>query len=205
TLALTACADRGDEPSTSTDVAAVLDPYTGHQGRLLLGFGDLDVRTFTLPGLVSPHVVAHGQLIANGLNGQALAGAKVTATDGVPPSQMGTVSVTPPPSSTPPNDAWLYALEQWDTATAHWVPACAEPLLLIPPTPPPPSPPLAYAIPGTWTRDGLYTYDSTKVSFARKTGVVAKCIGWGYWPTNHWPTVTENGLTTPPTRPPLLH
>src|SRR5262249_49067759 len=64
TLALTACAERGDGPSTSTDVAAVLDPYAGHQGRLLLGFGDPDVRTFTFPPtVINAHVAAIGQLV----------------------------------------------------------------------------------------------------------------------------------------------
>jgi hypothetical protein len=95
-----------------------------------------------------------------------------------------------------PGGQWLYALEQKEPVTGAWIPACAEPLQLIPPADPPSSPPLAIAMPGSWWPDGLYVVNETAVSFACKTGVAAKCDGWGYPVTGDPPNVTENGLAT---------
>jgi hypothetical protein len=201
-LGATACTVERAEPSTSTETSAVLDPYVGHQGRLLLGFKDPDVRTFSFPSsVVGAHVGTDGQLLANGYSGQGFIGMKLLATDGTVSFYMRIADVV---NSAAPYETWLYALEQWDFAHALWVPACAEPLQLIPPTTPPSAPPLAIAIPGTWTRDGLYTYDTNKVSFACRTGVVAKCNGWGFAPSLQWPTVTENGNPTAGRGPDLL-
>ncbi|HEY0986554.1 MAG TPA: ADYC domain-containing protein [Kofleriaceae bacterium] len=197
-----ACTVDRSEPSTATETSALIDPYIGQQGRLLLGFRDPDVRTFTFPSsVVGLHVDTDGQLLASGYAGTQFIGMPMIGTDGTTNTFMKISNVV---NSTAPNEAWLYALEQWNPATGQWIPACAEPLQLIPPTTPPAGPPLAIAMPGTWSRDGFYTYDLNKVSFACRTGVVAKCNLWGYAPQLHWPTVTENGLATPGRGPDML-
>ena len=197
-----ACTVDREEPLTATQISPLIDPYIGQQGRLLLGFRDPDVRTFTFPSsVIGVHVDTDGQLLANGYAGTQFIGMPMLSTDGTANQFLRITNVV---NSTAPNEAWLYQLDQWNPATSGWIPACAEPLQLIPPTTPPAGPTLAIAIPGTWTRDGMYTYDLNKVSFACRTGVVSKCNGWGYGPQLHWPTVTENGLATPGRGPDML-
>jgi hypothetical protein len=196
-----ACTVDREEPSTSTETSPLVTPYIGQQGRLLMGFRDPDVRTFTFPAsYVGLHVGTDGQLVANGYAGAQFVGMPMIGTDGTVNVFMKIANVV---NSSAPYETWLYALEQYDFTQSRWVPACADPVQLIPPTTPP-EPPLAIAIPGTWTRDGFYLYDANKVSFACRTGVIAKCNGWGYAPTLAWPTVTENGLATPGRGPDLL-
>lgn len=195
-LGATACTIDREEPSTSTETSAVIDPYIGHQGRLLLGFKDPDVRNITAwdSSVTNAKVDSDGQLIADGpITGSQLTGKIMAASDGITTVYMRIANVV---TSTVPYESWLYALEEYDFANMRWVPACVEPQQLVPESPPPASPPLAIAFPGSWSRDGLYTYDSTKVGFACKTGVVAKCNGWGFAPSLSWSTVTENGNAT---------
>jgi hypothetical protein len=201
-LGATACTVDHAEPLTSTETSAVIDPYVGHQGRLLLGFKDPDVRAITFQSsVVGAHVDSDGQLLANGMSGSQFVKILMIGSDGTTNVFMRISEVA---NSAVPYEKWLYALEQYDFTTSQWSPACAEPLQLVPPDPPPTSPPLAIAIPGTWSRDGLYTYDSGKVSFACKTGVVAKCNAWGFAPMLSWPTTTENGNATNGRGPDML-
>src|SRR5262249_44120667 len=66
---------------------------------------------------------------------------------------------------------WRYEL------TTGGVSACATPWSLAPVS----EPVRAVAFPGRIGDAGMYIADSA-VSFACETGVVAKCIGWGYAP-----------------------
>lgn len=189
-----------DAPSHSQSVAAVGgpgdpdDPYVGQQGRLLLGFKDPDVRTFALPSNVTgTKVHPDGELLANGLAGHDFIGMKFTASGNGVTVTMRIADVV---DLSVTGDKWQYALEQWDPAVPGWVPACAEPQLLTPPFDPPQSPPRALAMTGSWTRDGLYVIDDTRVSFACKTGVAAKCDVWGYPFSADPPNVSENGTDT---------
>jgi hypothetical protein len=197
-----ACTVDREEPSTSTETSPLLEPYIGHQGRLLMGFRDPDVRTFTYPASYTGlHVGTDGQLVANGYSGAQFIGMPMIGSDGTVNVFMKIANVVN--GSSTYNETWLYALEQYDFAQSQWVPACADPVQLIPPTTPP-APPLAIAIPGTWTRDGFYVYDASKVSFACQTSVISKCNSWGYAPSLSWPTVTENGLATGGRGPDML-
>jgi hypothetical protein len=197
-----ACTVDREEPSTSTETSPLVTPYIGQQGRLLMGFRDPDVRTFTYPAsYVNLHVDSDGQLVANGYSGTQFIGMPMIGTDGTQNVFMKIAGVVNGPSAH--YEQWLYALEQYDFAQSQWIPACADPQPLIPPTTPP-APPLAIAIPGTWTRDGIYVYDASKVSFACQRGAIAKCNSFGYAPSLSWPTVTENGIATSGRGPDLL-
>jgi ADYC domain len=187
----------GDEAATATVASEEggpgFDPYVGHQGRLLLGLKDPDVRRFQLAGVLGARVIADGQLIADGLAGHDLAGKTVFSHTDVLSIEMRITDVKEPRA---PGEKWQYGLEQLDPVTGVWEPACAEPLQLIPSGDPPSGPPLALAIPGHWSRDGMYSVNAGTFSFACHTGVVAKCDFWGYPVTADPPDVTELGLAT---------
>ncbi len=195
------CTDGGDAPSTLSATAAIDEDYLGHQGRLLLGFKAPDVRTFSLPqSVINPHVIAGGQVVATGLSGYDFVGMPMFAWGDGATIDMQIVDVVGPST---PGGQWQYRLEQKHPVTGAWEPACAEPLQLIPDEPQD-SPPLAIAMSGSWLPDGLYSVSDGPVSFACKTGVVAKCDGWGYPVTADPPNVTENGLATNVTGPDMM-
>lgn len=164
----------------------------GQQGRLLLGFKDPDVRTFALPtGVTSPQVGVDGQLVATGLAGGDFVGMAVTASAASGAVAMRIADVFAPDASHP---RWQYALEQWDAAAQAWTPACAEPTPILPLIDPIPSPPRAVALPGSLRPDGTYDLlGPVGVSFACQTGVVGKCVGWGFYPGQTWPATTAHG------------
>lgn len=169
------------------------DEYVGHQGRLLLGFRAPDVRTFVMStSLVGLRVIADGELVANGLAGRDFIGQPVIGSaDGV--NVLMRIADVHEPAE--PGARWQYALEQFVSLGQSWIPACAEPPQLLPGDPVE-SPPLAMAMPGSWSRDGLYS-PHVGFSFACNTGAVAKCDGWGYRVDVDPPDVTENGIPTP--------
>lgn len=196
------------DPATSSVVGATGggsgsddDEYVGHQGRLLLGFKGADVRTFTLPpSVVAPHVIDEGQLVASGLEGRDFIGVPMIASASGASILMRIANVLEPAGG----GKWKYALEQYVPVTGLWIPACAEPPQLLPAVEPVESPPLAMAMPGYWTRDGLYNVNAASVSFACSTGVVAKCDGWGYRADKDPPDITELGMATSVTGPDML-
>jgi hypothetical protein len=194
-----AVADPGERTAAQP---LLVSPYIGQQGRLLLGFKDPDVRTFSFASPTGVRVVSHGQLVAGAITGKDFVGAKLVAlgATAAPPIDMRIADVIPPQS---PDDSWQYVLEQHD-ASAGWVPACDSPTQLVPPAEPPPDPPRAVAMAGNWSTDGLYYLSSSAVTFACRTGVVGKCDGWGYHATDHPPSVTVNGLATSVTGPDMI-
>jgi hypothetical protein len=166
------------------------DPYISQQGTLLLGFNGSDVRTFTLAApFTRPRVLDDGQLVSDGGAGADLKGAPVaaTATDGTAIAMRITEVHKPEPGG-----HWHYALEDWSTVDQSWHPACADPPQVIP-APPGAPPPLAIALPGSWTADGFYVADAGRVSFSCATGVAAKCVSWGYPPAWVPPSHTQTG------------
>lgn len=176
----------GELPGESSTAQAISHPYVGEQGRLALGFKDPDVRTFGFPTLATASVVA-GELRGNALSGTQLAGLPFVALTNNQSTNMRIANVFPPE----PGGAWEYALEQQNPATGAWEPACAEPTQLFPPATPPKNPPNAIALPGSWN-GGFYAISGGPM-FACKTGVVAKCVSWGYDPALTFPTTTING------------
>jgi hypothetical protein len=168
------------------------DEYVGHQGRLLLGFRAPDIRTFVMStSLVGLRVIDDGELVANGYAGRAFIGQPVVASaDGV--NMLLRITDVREPAEA--GARWQYALEQYVPQVQTWIPACAEPPQLLPGDPVE-SPPLAMAMPGSWSRDGLYS-PHLGFSFACNTGAVAKCDDWGYRVDSDPPNVTENGIPT---------
>ena len=166
------------------------DPYISQQGTLLLGFNGSDVRTFALASsFAHPRVLDDGELVADGAAGVDFTGASVvaTATDGTVIA-MRIAEVHKPD----PGGRWHYALEDWSSADQSWHPACADPPRVIP-APPGAPPPLAIALPGSWTAGGFYVANGSRVSFSCATGVAAKCVSWGYPPGWVPPSQTETG------------
>jgi len=189
---MTSCTAR--DPQATTIASEVeIDSRIGQQGRLLLGFKDPDLRTFAMPAsVVAPTVTVDGQLVATGLAGTDFVGVAFTATAASGAIEMRIADVFAPDATTP---RWQYALEQRDAAAQPWTPACAEPTPVLPLADPIPSPPRAVVIPGRFRGDGIYDLGGPLgVSFACQTGVIGKCVGWGFYPGQAWPTTTAHGF-----------
>jgi hypothetical protein len=184
------CAD-GGTPTEGTLVEAI-DTYVPQQGRLLLGFKNPDVRIFSFAGSLPATRVVNGQLVAGAISGTGFTGVKFTGDGGLGPTDMRIAQVIPPDET---DNRWQYVLEQRIPNTTTWEPACDAPLELVPPVEPQFNPPRAVAMPGLWFGP-FYWVQSSFVTFACKTGVVAKCDGWGFPVTKVWPNVTKHGLTT---------
>lgn len=182
-------------PGEASTTAAIVPGYIGQQGRLLLGFKDPDVRVFSFPSIPDTHAADGGQLVGTGVSGQGYTGVAFTATsaNNATPVNMRITQVISPVA---PDVEWQYVLEQLDPVTGTWGAACDAPVQLVPPIVPPVTPIRAIAMPGAWTADGVYITTAVGPSFACKTGVAAKCDGWGYPVTAVPPTVTVLGLAT---------
>jgi ADYC domain len=193
------CVDQPHDPDEDRASAAILSPYVGQQGRLLLGFKNPDTRLFSFAAsLPATRAVGQGQLVAGTTAGAAFTGVTFTGTDGVTTTNMRIAQVIAP---TLPGQNWEYLLEQQDSSGA-WGPACDAPPPLVPSTDPPEDPPHAIAMPGFWF-GALYWVHADQVTFSCKTGVVAKCNGWGFPVTAQWPHVTKNGTLTNASGPDL--
>lgn len=189
-LLVVACASPGDAPDESTATSALV--FVPQQGRLLLGFKDSDVRTFTFTG--APVTVTDNGLLSNGtISGKGFRGARLTAIGNGVTYRMQIRDVIPPVA---PDRQWQYVLDQLDPATGLYVPACDEPTPIVPLQDPPESPIRAYAMPGTWSAAGGFFPSSTSVTFACKTGVVGKCVTWGFGADRPWPAQTIRGVAS---------
>ena len=193
TATLAALAGCAEPAAPTASVAATVDTRIGQQGRLLLGFRAPDVRTFALPAAVNaPTVTADGALVADGRDAKSFIGTTLSATgDGATLAMRIVDAIAPDATSA----RWRYALEQWDPATQAWAPACAEPTPIVPAAVAP-TPARAVVVPGVWRADGSYAVVGGAVTFACQTGVVGKCVGWGYGPSAQWPVKTVSGVPT---------
>ena len=173
------------------------DPgYISHQGRLLLGFTRPDVRRFVFPASEGSVRVDETGRLLTAARGTDVVGLEFSATDG---AVMRIADALAPESA---KKLWQYALEQRDRDTGTWVDACADPPSLMPP--PWTGPVLAFAIPGWWRTSGMYVDDPAEAGFACQGGVVAKCISWGYTPTNSPGTTTGDGVSSDASGPDML-
>lgn len=183
------CVDpNGSNGPPELNVAENKQKYVPQQGRLLEGFTTPDARRFDIPGAS----VANTELTIGGLTGEDVVNAPpFTATYGGATIDMRIAKVYPPDQEEP---RWQYLLEQRNSA-GEWEPACDAPPQLVPPNQPLPTPTPALAMPGEWLTH-FYSPLSTRVTFACRTGVAAKCDGWGYSATSQWPLQTKNGVPT---------
>jgi len=166
--------------------------WIGHQGRLLQGFQNPDIRGFKLTAAPHAHVIDGGELVADGLAGRDFVGLAFDAGGGGDKIVTMRIADVFPPDQT--GGTWQYAIEQQDPGTGSWAPACAEPLPIVPPDDPPVSPPRAIAMNGAWESNGVYLVNADTVSFSCSTGAIAKCAEWGYPVTATPPSLTEHGL-----------
>jgi len=173
-------------PSTDLGIAENKQKYVPQQGRLLEGFKTPDARRFDIAGAT----VVNTELIIGALAGKDVVQASpFTATYSGTPIEMRIAEVIPPDEFEP---RWQYVLEQRN-GSGEWEPACDAPPQLVPPNEPLPTPTRAVAMPGEWLSFILMAQPQ-KVTFACRTGVAAKCDGWGYSVTSQWPDHTKNGI-----------
>lgn len=182
------CADPGDAPDERT-VTAEIGTWVPQQGRLILGFKNPDGRIFDFSTSSHPQtrVRAQGELFDGTVGGTAYDGLKFASTDG---TQLRINGVTPPATSA---DRWEYVVEQMPAGSTTWQPACEAPQPLVPLFIPLPDPVPAIAMPGVWVGP-LYWNLSSYITLSCKTGVAAKCAGWGFPVDSTWPHVTHGGL-----------
>jgi hypothetical protein len=173
--------------------------YISHQGTLLLGFVEPDVRHLAFPSAADPLSIADdGELVTGLGGGAAVVGLTFQALGSRATVDMRIVGTVPPANI---GERWRYALEAFDAAHG-WMPACADPPSLAPRATG--GPVLAVAFPGRIGAAGAYIDDRTAVGFACETGVVAKCMGWGYDPTKAPPQATLHGVATTTTGADML-
>lgn len=182
------CFAPGDS-SPAVNPAERAQQYVPQQGRLVQGFQTPDARRFDLSGAA----VVETQLFVGTWGGKDVVNAPpFTAVSNAASIEMRIAAVFPPDETEP---RWQYLLEQRNAA-GDWEPACDAPPQLVPPLEPLPTPTRAIAMPGEWSGH-LYSAQPNQVTFACRTGVAAKCDGWGYSVTSKWPDHTENGIPTP--------
>lgn len=183
------CAADAPAPHENSQPQAFTSGYIGQQGRLVLGFTAPDVRSFAFS--VASTTVDHNGRLSNGvIGGMDYADPSITIAATGPgtttPIAMRIAQVIEPVA---PATQWEYVLEQQD-ASGRWGPACDTPPLVLPARLPIDTPVRAIAIPGSFTADGGYYATNARVTFACKTGVVAKCDAWGYGTSAAAPTGT---------------
>jgi ADYC domain len=185
-LVAPACTDPAPgEHSTSEAIGT----YVPQQGRLILGFKDPDGRIFDFSTSSHPQtrVRAQGELFEGTVGGAAYNGLMFASTDG---TKLRINGVTAPAT---PEDRWEYVVEQMRSGATTWEPACEAPRPLVPYAEPLPDPVPAIAMTGVWVGP-LYWNLSSYITLSCKTGVVAKCAGWGFPVDSQWPHVTKGGL-----------
>jgi hypothetical protein len=180
------CADQVSGEQTTTQA---IETFVPHQGRLILGFKDSDVRTFALPATVT--VDARGMLSNGTVSGTAFRGLKFSSVGNGTTYQMLIADVIPPQA---PERQWQYVIQQLEGK--RYVPACDDPAPVVPLQDPPESPIRSYAMAGTWSAAGGFFPAANVVSFACKTAVVGKCVMWGYGLDRQWPTTTLHGAAS---------
>jgi len=182
------CAAQRDSPDEHS-VATVLTDWVPQQGRLVLGFKNPDVRVLSFAGSSHPatRVRARGELFDAAAGGTAYQGVTFNSTDG---SQLRITSVVAPVA---PDETWQYVVEQLRPNTTTWEPACDAPNPLVPLAVPLPDPVPSIAMQGLWLGP-LYWNNASYVTLSCKSGVAAKCAGWGFPVDKQWPHVTKGGL-----------
>lgn len=183
------------EPSTGLDVAERPQQYLPQQGRLVQGFKAPDARKFLIPGAK----VVNGELFIGDLRGDAIQKTQLVAVHNGTSITMRIAQAYKPDATEP---RWNYLLEQRNAAGA-WEPACQEANPVVPPTQLLPTPIRAIAMPGEWDNH-VYRFAPEHVTFACRTGVAAKCDGWGYSATMQWPNVTDTGIANTATGPDMM-
>lgn len=176
-----------DAPHEGTQQQAI-NGYIGQQGRLLLGFKAPDVRTFSL-SVSGTTVDANGRLSNGVIGGLDYADPSITITAAGPGGTSIPMRFAQVIEPVAPATQWEYVLEQQD-AYGKWGPACDEPPLVLPALLPIDTPVRAIAIPGGFSIDGGYYTTGSRVTFACRTGVIAKCDAWGYGASAAAPTAT---------------
>ncbi|MEO7734642.1 MAG: ADYC domain-containing protein, partial [Kofleriaceae bacterium] len=184
------CADLSDAPGERS-ITSAIGTWVPQQGRLVLGYKNPDGRIFTFANSSHPQtrVRAQGELYdsASLAGGIAYNGVEFASTDG---AKLRIRGVIPP---TLPADPWQYLIEQPVPNTTLWEPACDAPVPLVPLSVPLGDPVPAIAMTGLWAGP-LYWNLPSYVTLACKSGVAAKCVGWGFPVDKQWPNITHGGL-----------
>lgn len=182
----------GSDSPDEHSVTEAIDTFLPHQGRLLLGFKNPDIRVFSFAGSLPTTKVVNTELVAGAVSGSAFTGVTFSGTDGATTLEMRIAQVIPPSVD---DQRWQYVIEQRRPGSQIWEQACDSPPPLFPTGEPQNNPPRALAMPGMWFGP-LYWVQSSLVTLSCESGVAAKCDGWGFPVTKQWPNITKNGLPT---------
>lgn len=173
-------------------------PWVGQQGRLLQGEVNPDLRNAnptdtTLRAKVDSGT---GHITLTDTAGNVLPDDKLLSTSFTASGIDGTtatlnITAVYPPNADPadPN----YGRYQYVVTQADGSSLCAQPATVLPPQTPLATPIRAIAENGLWLGNGLDYPHAAAISFACRTGVIAKCDRWGYGPDTVWPSVTAHG------------
>jgi hypothetical protein len=121
-----------------------------------------------------------GRVAGRELSGAALAGARLTGVTAQGQRVRLAIRRATPDPADPSGETWLYDL--WRHDGRRWVPACrpdAEGVRL------------ALPLLGTWDATGTHRVESGRFTFACVSGVLAKCVRWGYRP---WRSAGDRAL-----------
>jgi hypothetical protein len=184
-LAIVGCS--AEPPPREGTQTQAIEGYIGQQGTLLLGFQAPDIRTFAF-SVANTTVDSNGRLSNGVIGGMDYADPTIAITATGPGGLVIPMRFAQVIAPVAPATQWEYVLEQ--QVSGQWLPACAQPSLVLPPLLPLEMPVRAIAIPGGFTADGGYYTTSSRVTFACRTGVVAKCDAWGYGASAAAPSAT---------------
>jgi hypothetical protein len=123
-----------------------------------------------------------GQLGAQTLSGQDFIGVQLTALDlAGNPAQVTITGISADPED-PSGQTLLYNLVSHDSGTGTTANAC---------NPDASGAQLAIPVAGTWDTTGAHTDSTTAFTFGCTSGVIAKCVRWGYRP---WESLGQESL-----------
>jgi len=159
------------------------------QGRSLQGAGTAvsTVQQVSINGTAVENLQLQGTLLSGSLAGRAIAGADFIGASVIQQDVDGSLfDSTITNVAADPQDATgeilLYTLTSLNAATGAVENLCE---------PDPWGGQYATPVSGTWTTSGAHVDSSTQFTFACTSGVVAKCVRWGYSP---WKTVSGRSL-----------
>ncbi|QRK11263.1 hypothetical protein JQX13_15005 [Archangium violaceum] len=170
--------DRGNKPQGTLLWGTRKEWSARHQGderRSVLVSVDLEAPLRSDAQVGSPRL-EKGRLVGSSQTATSLVGTVLRGTS----SQGKPVEVAlcgAEPSPTDPDVVW-YRIEAWNPVAQEWENPCAAIGTV--------SDPRALAVSGVWDASGAHHDVPGKFTLACETGVISKCISWGYKPWASW-------------------
>jgi hypothetical protein len=171
----------GDAPAPAQRQA----PLIGANGSTLQGMSlqGISLQGVSLQGMSLQGTSLQGtSLQGTSLQGTSLQGMQLVGTDSAGAQFTLHIAAVQTDAQDASGEITLYALEAWNVGTGTWENVCS---------PDPWGERWAIPVSGSWDATGAHIGDPSVVTFACTSGVIAKCVRWGYKP---WKSVNGESL-----------